>query len=352
MRLAIAASLAAVVIAPAFAQPNVQPAPQLAKFERFLGAYEGSGTVYSEPGQPGMPWTSRSHSRKVLNGHFLHDVLEIDFGEAMPTKMLMQSLLGWDRENEKYTGYTVTNLGAIHDTTYHWIDDDTLLTISATVENGEPTLQREMIRFTSTGYDMRIERAVGTGKFHEHVVGTFKRSNVAEASAAVPAPADTAFMFAPPAAEMTSLVRCAGTWDVKGKMIPAPGLPEAPISGTETLKPLYGGHVLIGRVVGDPTPPQGVAYEMLTFTSWNPQSKCYEHCWADNMGGMGRSRGRPEGDAIVFTSEALAYGKPKVDRMVMHRDASGKITRATSDAIFSIDKPVRSFDATYTPSKK
>ena len=61
------------------------------------------------------------------------------------------------------------------------------------------------------------------------------------------------FNIAPaPMAAMRKLNKMAGTYEVRGAMTMGPGEAEMPITGTQTIKPIFGGSVLEMRTEGQP----------------------------------------------------------------------------------------------------
>ena len=74
-----------------------KPAKELEKFSRLIGYWKGEGTSKGGPDQPEGKWTSTSHVRKVLDGHFLREDLRIDgVGEGWPGPIQFISFMGYD----------------------------------------------------------------------------------------------------------------------------------------------------------------------------------------------------------------------------------------------------------------
>ena len=96
-----------------------------------------------------------------------------------------------------------------------------MVAASQVLEEGELAVDRWVTRYKDDEANFVGMRAVGSGDFFVHVKGSLKRTSkdVADAKAVNAA----AFMPGVPA-EMAPLAKMAGTYAIKGFMIPAPGV--------------------------------------------------------------------------------------------------------------------------------
>lgn len=329
------------------AQEMPQPAKELARFERMVGEWDGKGTASMEPGAPAMPWTATMSVRKSLGGFFYEEDLTVRF-EGMPAPLQMKEVFGWDAERQEYVKYVVGNGGEGHAPKVHWIDDDTCVELYTGFDmSGKPSLSRGTTHFSGDGFTYKSESLTGADPLRLNVEGRFTRAEHA-AKAEI---TEASFMDTEPSPELARLQKALGTWKVAGTMIMEPGAPEMKISGTETMKTLWGGTVVQSIVVGDPDPAMGGAvYQGLSYMTYDPAKKCIVCFQADSMGMCGVSECRFEGDDLVVTTAGPMMGKPTASRAIMHMDDKG-ITRVVSHALSGTAAPYKGFDATYTRAK-
>ncbi len=88
-----------------------QPAKELAKLSRLIGHFKGQGTAKHSPDQPASNWTSITHCRKVLGGHFLREDVRIDMGEEKPAPLMFRTFYGVDQNNKRFTYQSIGNMG-------------------------------------------------------------------------------------------------------------------------------------------------------------------------------------------------------------------------------------------------
>lgn len=328
------------------AQAPAPPSEQLAKYDRLLGHWEGKGTVAMVPGEPAAEWTSTVTAKKALGGHFIHEDVKVEFGEAMPGSLVFRNFYGFDRENNVHKSWGINNMGQANETLIHWVDDDTLLTLEVTSENGERVVERWTTKLGTDEYSILGQRSIGTGDWLVHVKGTYKRVQTGQ-------PIDTSGSFGPPtpdspivvaAEKMKTLQKLAGTYKVSGTMR-MPGQPEVAITGTERLSLICGGTVLEMRVTGtaEGWPP----YESWGAIAWNADDNCFTAIGLSNMGQVGHSQGRWVGTDFVFTNASLQHGQPSVSRMLWRIGKNG-IVKMEGDSLVATHEPLRAFEASYT----
>ena len=119
-----------------------KPAPELQKFNRLVGNFEGSGTASMVPGAPAGGWTSQSTYKWILGGHFLQEDTRVDIaamGEMKMPPMFFRSFYGWNRENKKYMSCSIGNMGPAEIAEIHWSDNDTMIVVNTGIEEGGST---------------------------------------------------------------------------------------------------------------------------------------------------------------------------------------------------------------------
>jgi hypothetical protein len=321
-----------------------EPAKQLKKLDRMIGHFEGSGTVNPGAGIPAMKWTSTSHCKKVLDGHFLQEETIIDLGEGAPAPIAFRTLFGWDASKQRYVSAAIGNMGPAKIETVHFVDDDTMVTTGSAYEEGEFVVERWVTKFTKDGYTFSSQRAIADGKFETYVTGTVKRVKAAaRGGVAVNATAS----FAPVPKQMTALAKLAGTYSFKGSMQMDASMPEIPISGTEKLTTSFGGNIVEGWVDGDPVENMGTYKAWFAFC-WDPNQNCYVQLYANNMGEIGESHGYRIGNDFVFTMQGLQNGLPALARTIVKCDENGTVTKSLAHSIVGANDPLKMFKATYT----
>lgn len=318
-----------------------QPAPQLEKLAPMLGTWEVSGTARETPGAEAQPWTAVQTVRKVLGGHFIRDEMIISTGGP---QMAFLSHTGWDNENQRYAAYGASNAGLVNAGELFIIGPSTFVSSMVNIVEGQPVLERAVVKVDGDRYSFEVQQAVGDGPFFTMVQGDGRRTAKEGKATAI----DATVSMAPPAPEMALFEKMAGTYAVKGTMIPAPGAPEMAITATETMDMILGGTVMLSHVIGEaegsPEP-----YEAFGYLTWNARDKCYDQISVDNMGMGGKSQMRKlDAGTLVATIAAQMYGQPTVSRTILKLDGQGKVSSVAADAIGGAGEPQRIFSATYT----
>ncbi len=325
------------------AQEVPAPASQLKKFEPFIGDWQVSGTMRATADAPETPWTARESLRWALGGHFVQQELLIEFGEAMPS-LAFTGFMGWDNEHQRYVSLGASNLGEVAHMEPQFPDDNTMIVARTGFMEGQLMVERNILKIGDGTYSFEIEMAMGDGPFFTTVKGTATRSAARGQALAV----EATMSMAPPAAEMATFEKFVGESDIVGTMIPAPGAPEMPITGTETFSMIMGGTVMKNRVIGD-AGPGAPPYEGIGFTAWNPVDQCYDMISVDNMGMSGKAQLRDMGNGVfVGTASAMMYGQPTVTRTILTCDAQGIPVSVVADSIAGTGDVQRVFSGKYS----
>jgi hypothetical protein len=339
MHRSLAFALAVCLSAPVFAQEFPTPPPELARFDRMLGHWDGAGTVVMDEGAPAAKWTSRSSFAKVLGGFFVQEDMVIEFPGAPIPAMTFRNFYGYDTQRKRYTSVGVGNQGATMHDELHWVDENTFVSSKTHREEGRvvterwtTTLGKGEVRFTG-------HRAFGAGKFFQHVEGGLKPAQQPSTAQALEAAAG----LGDPSPEMVKLNRCAGTYKMKGTYQPLPDAPAMPIAGTETITPRFGGSVLEMRVVGE-----GFPYEAWAAWAWSSEKGCYTSIYVNNMGEISTSDMHWVGDTLVNSEATVMNGAPFLIRGEIQMNAQGAITKGRADGMMGTSKPYTVFDAVYT----
>ncbi len=332
-------SLFAATCVPLTAQEAPKPAPELAKFDRMIGSWEGTGSVAMGPGQPMLPWTSKSRITKALDGHFIQEETAITFGGGMPETLRFVSLIGWDATTKKFKQWQVGNTGEAGESELHWADDDTFVSTSSQVEDGKLVVERWTTTLSKDSYHVIGLRATGAGKFAPYVEGTNKRvESVPNSAFSMKGSFNVPLL----PEQMKKLAKLAGDYDVSGKMGGGPNGEMIDISGWQRVRPIFGGAVLGMYTSGEPQ--QYVAHAALT---WSERDNCYRFLFANNRGEAGMAESRWVGNDLVTNMTGVNMGQPSAMRSVMKCDDKGTITGSTSHMMMGVADPMLVFDAKY-----
>lgn len=331
--------------APLAAQEAPEPSPKLSAFEPLVGTWTGKGTANHDEGQPAGEWTATVEFQPILDGFFFQEDTIVEIGA--PTPLQMRTVFGWDSEKERYVSFGAGNTGESYYTTVYFPDAKTLVVDRAGQEQGQPVVSRNTWKIGDKNLTYIAQRAVGTGKWHTMVEGTFERAsntnrkNFTEAS----------FIETPVDANLEKLSkRIAGTYEVTGTMKMMPDMPEMKITGTEAVRRMFGGHAIHSHIEGETAGEEG-KYLADGYITWNPVEKCYDAVFFDNMGMVGESQMRFAGDdELIGTSAGTMMQTPVVCRTTMTLGENG-IETVTATSIVGSGEPYDSFQATYKRQK-
>jgi hypothetical protein len=318
------------------------PASQLQKFQPLIGNWELSGTMRPTPDAPEIPWTARESNQWALSDHFVRQDVLVKFDGDMPD-LAFTNFLGWDNENGGYVSFGASNQGMVAKNDVHFANDNTMLIARTKLVGGQLVVEREVIKFGDGTYTFEINTAMGDGPFFVQVRGSAKKTSEAGEALAV----DATMSMAPAAPEMGTFAKMAGEYEVKGTMIPAPGVPEMEITATEVMRLIMGGTVMESHITGEGAPGTP-DYEAFGYMAWNPVDKCYDSISVDNMGMSGAGQLWALDDrTMVGTFAAVMYGQPTVNRTLLTLDEQGRCSAVVVHAIAGAGDPQQTFSATY-----
>ena len=198
-------------------------------------------------------------------------------------------------------------------------------------------------------WKFRMHRSIGTtSKFFAHVEGTVKKSEKAIDAAKSSAPG-----LAPTSPEINALRPMAGEWRYTGWIVPFPGVPKTPITGTSHSKMILGGHAYFIEIKGDPIPGLEFGYHGHVYVVWDAQEKAYRSVGFENMGGASTALGTQVGERkIAYTGTHRYMGLPMTNRTIMEWSDDRKKQKITSDACIS-DQPCSTvFETNYVRVEK
>jgi len=313
------------------AQAAPTPAPQLAKFDRVVGSWQGSGTMIQKPGDEPMKWTASNTVKRAFGGHIVERDTTVEFGDAAPP-VTMRALVGWDPDREQFKVCALSDRrpGSARDIT--WADDKTLVSVFTGLEDGQQVIERTVAVFGDDKYSLTIDRAVGSGDFYRCAEGNFERGKA-------PSTMEASFSRnATPAVAMGKVARMAGSYDFKGHVAAVAGQPASDVSGNITVRPGFGGSALEIEVSGAATDTMP-AYEAWAAITWNPARNCYTVISANNMGELNTGEARWIDGNLVSTVAAFRHGEPTVGRTVLTLGDDGSMAKAVSHGIAGTGEP-------------
>ena len=332
-----------------------QPSAQMQKYEPLLGTWQGSGTAAGPAGDQ-SEWDATIAFRKIMGGHFVQEDVTVT-AEGMPSPLVFRTLHGYDRENQRYLALGVGNDGEIGSHEIAWLDDQTMaFTGSSFDAEGQPRVFRTVSKLSGDSMSYRQEGARGTGPWSTLIEGNFSKISKIGKQGGKPADADAAavdaaFGGAQPNAPMQRLQRLAGTWKIEGRMRPTPQAEWVPITGTETISPMFGGLLLKGEIHGE-SPGSDQAYHGTWYIGWDAHERRYRELFASSMGEIGSSHGEWIDDThYVGMSANRHMGKPTVGRGLLRVDAQGKPVEYTHHVISGAEPPAQTFEAKYSKAK-
>lgn len=326
-------------LVPAQSDDPYPPAPELARFDRLLGDFTGSGEVWRAPDAPPVEWNATVHTRKVLAGHFVCADMTVEFPNEDRVPLRFLTFWGWDESRARFLEYAVTSEGEVTAKEPRW-QGDALLTVTTRIEAEEPVLERWTITLSGDGYALAVERAVGAGPLHAHARGVFRRAAEPQPAPPLDAPPQPSDAFA----EIVSLQSLVGSYRLTGEVQPVHQERPVPIRGTAEARLLFGGAALELRIRGDAEEGER-AYESWTALGYDPHDRCFRTFGLDSRGTSGSAECVSTGRALVFTGSRMLYGQPLVERTVLERGDGGALVRMTAHAVYGGNEPYRSLRA-------
>lgn len=324
----------------ALALPAQLPSPpkQLEKFDATLGHWTGEGTVVMQKGMPEMKWTSRTHARKIMGGHFIRDDTRIDL-VGMPGSLCFINFIAYDTHLGRFIQYTIGSHGQLGVNEIDWIDDQTFETVHTSMEMGKRTVERWIHKISDDKVSYTGQSA-DTGAWWTHVKGT----NVRQKQGKTINLDIAAFMDAPAPEEMKKLSAMNGHYDMAGKWAMAPESPMQDFDGTEKIRSLWGGHVQETVAAGSND------YQGYGALVWNARDKTYRRFHLSSFGGFhGVTEASWAGeDELSFTQSAIFMGQRMISRSNLKLDDQGRLHSVNAYAMMPMGKPFNSFKAKYT----
>jgi hypothetical protein len=322
-----------------------KPASELQKYQPMLGVWEGSGEVIKAPGEAPSKWTAESTVQWALSNFFVEEKLRVSFGGTEPP-IVMHNFYGFDPESKSHRLIGASNRGSVDLLDVTWTDAGTLVGVRSGNAQGKPYAERWVTRFAKDSYELKLDFAWADTPAYTKVTGRFTRAKVSPASFQI---ADAVAM-GPVPPEQKKLSAMIGRWNVKGSMIPAPGAPSMPISGIETIQPVFGGSLLRAHTIGDPNPGMPGRYESFSYLTWDANHAAYDLVFVGNMGESGKLEGRfaPDG-SLVWTGAAPHMGSASAVRCVQTFTDSGLVM--TCDRLHGTADALREMTLEYSKSQ-
>ncbi len=332
----------------------MQPAPQLQKYAKLIGQWEGAGTYTPAAGVTPIAWTAKESGSWALGNHFVELRTHVQFEGQVPP-LTIRSFYGFDKERQQHTMVAANSFGQCYEKDVHWGEQGELVMTTSGVEDGKPYLSRETVVLHGDGYEFRIETSVGTSPFSAKVEGKFRRlaGDARVAETAFTDPKQPA-MQTQLQGELGKLARMCGRWRLTGSMKMGADAPEMAIAGIETIDPVFGGQVLCNHVVGDPAPEMGgFRYESWGYTGWDAGRGCFRQVYVSNMGEIMTMSARLAGsDQLVSTWEGVHMGQPCAVRGVITFTGDAKSPMQVScHRLQGGAAPLCDFQAAYAPAK-
>jgi len=316
------------------------PAPELQKFERMLGTWEGKGTAKMQPGMPPAPWTSKSSTRWALDGHAVCDDMVVEFpGMGMPP-MFMRTYTTWDSDYKKFRVFSLNSLGHLSTSDVYW-EGDTLVQFSTGIQEGTPYSERWINQYAEDAVEFESLKVLGTGEPFTEIVGTAKR--ISKTPKQLDITAYGAFIGTAAGEEMKRVTRGVGHYAMKGTSTQEPDGEAMSLSGTTTVRSLFDGLVLAVEDKGE-----SVGYASEHYLAWAPERNCYTHVAINNFGFATFSEAVWMNNSLVFTDASRMMGEPAVDRTIIHYDDHGRLQHATSHVTKGAAAPFQTFSGRWT----
>ncbi|MBT2131002.1 hypothetical protein [Aliiroseovarius lamellibrachiae] len=230
----------------------------LGELHEFTGSWTGSGTLYSDAGSQGTPWTSEVIYTPAYDDVLMEKREIIDTGAAQPIATL--SFLGWDWGTENPVHLTVGNdgLGARKEPMTRISDTEFMVTRTTMNAQGQAVVDQTTMELSGNTYTVSRMRAVDGGTPFVSFEGTYQRSSEAldvdlfKVGAQVPLSDDTNRI-----ACMAGFYRQEGSYQ------------GSPILGDESIELILGGHAMFINFKFEADAGDG--YFGSSLTSWNSE---------------------------------------------------------------------------------
>jgi len=332
--------LAAALAAPVSLAQSFAPAPEMARFDAAIGHWEGTGTWRAEADDDPVAWTCTVEMTPILDGHYVEEHSLVRFQDPEESALSAYALYGWDRERGEYVAFVASSAG-LQRRSAAWIDEHTFTTGAAGSGPDGLVVDREVSAFDGDSWTVSVHRSAGTGAPFVHVAGELKRTEGESA-----APREAAAHSGEPADAMRALVPTLGSWRLSGSVKPMPGMGDWPVAAREDNLLVCGGHVLVSRVQGDPS-PLGPTYAAVGLMAWDSGRKAWSHAMVDSMGACTWGACHPgTGGELIFMNSGRYFGMPSAERSVLTIE-DGSLVGLTTYRLLAANDPEVVFEVTY-----
>ena len=327
---------------PALAQEG-EPPKELERFDVLLGNWDGKGKMIQSEGGLEIEWTAALTATRILDGNFLQVDERIDFGAMNPAPLVFRTIYGFDRETKRFTYFGVSNAGGASHGNMFWTGAGKLVSTSILTEGSEPISYLSVTNFSESGHSFTIKKVEGGGKIFVNVLGSYKRGKNSFSAESV------SDEFMPVPVEMDRVKPMLGSWSIKGSVYPMPGGPAMAISGREEITKIFGGHVLMARIEGDPVPGMKSSFRGIGFLVWDDQEKSFVNYSMTSMGRAVMEKGFVlQGNKVVFVSAPVIQGIPHTERCIVEIAADGSTMHISGDRCAGVEEADKAYETTLT----
>lgn len=317
--------------------------PELNRLRPLLGHWKGSGSASFAPGSPATQWEARGSYREALSGQFVREDFEIRF-EGQPVPLVTRAYLGFDRERKAYVQVRANNAGKCELSDLTVVADGSVFSMSVGERGGVPFTERSAWRIEGDTLHLAVDLFLPSGPSVPVVNGRLARTDEAyEADFGA-----SAFEATAPAEALKRLARIAGTYDLEGTVVTAPGAPPLSIRGVETFQSAFGGLILVGTSRGSAEGLPG-QHEGVVFWGFDARTGSITSVYATNSGDVGGSQSRFTGDGntLVSVHSSLRRGVPLSQRFVMHVDEHGVVKTVVGHSLLGDAPPLEGYRGNY-----
>ena len=224
----------------------------------------------------------------------------------------------------------------------NFLPDGTMMQLLRHHQEGVPYDERARTKVTGDSMSLVIDVLMSEGGSLTMIDSKMTRADKAFACDG----SEAAWMGATPHEQVTKLVAMCGSYEFKGEMLMAPGMPAMQLSGTEQFTMMWGGTVMHGKTTGFAEGDSN-AYESHSFWARDAQHHCLRAVFVDNMGQLGEMECRWVDTQLVSTGLGTQGGVPMTQRFVMSFGADGAMTTGVGHTCMGCADPFVSFRGNY-----
>lgn len=319
-------------------------APPIEQLFALRGNWKGTGSARAPSDARAMRCEARVSWSEALGGKFLRADLEMRF-EGIAAPFVTRGYLGFDAERGRFVQVFASNDGVVDRGDVTRLADGSIAALRLTHAPAMPGAERALWKADQDRLTLTTEWFPETGPSVPMLKLELARDGEPyEADFGAPA-----FGKASPDANLVRLARLAGTYALAGTVTMAPGAPPMELTGRETFRAAFGGHVLVGTSTGSAQGFPGT-YEAEVFWALDPVTGSIASAYATNLGEIGGSQSRfgADGRTLVSVHSGLRRGLPMSQRFVMELDEHGVLAGARGDTLLGDTPPFESFRARYT----